>query len=223
MNSRIVALVLALSAPLPASADLIAIEDNRFTEAILNGTVNRTKSPGEPVWSTEFVPGSEYGDKQESAFSPTAISGTGSTRLGLDHLTYQTFKSTFDMTFRVDRPTFAFLSGRFRALPVDVGFYSVTASLRLEENSSLLLTSPKPGDPAFEIPFSIQTTLMPGPVYRLFVEGSVSENYIGTEDTEILQEWSFALEVPEPPAIATLLIALGFVALASRQCVDPLD
>lgn len=136
--------------------------------------------------------------------------------MALDGGISQEAHSTFDVRFRVARPTFVSLSGQFRERASPAFFSSgYTARLLFMEDSALLLSAPSERGPSVAIPFSLETTLKPGSTYHLFIEGSVWEN-APTGGTDVFQDWWFALEVPELPAVPVLTLAIA-AALASRS------
>jgi hypothetical protein len=216
MKSPIVALAIALSPPLPALADLILVEDNRFIETNYEGEVTRLDSPGAPTWEASlrsFDP--EHGlplADHLSTFSASAISGTGTTSTILDAGTYQGATSAFDMSFRVDRPTLVSLTGEFPSIPGHIPADVLGADagpLLFQEDSALIFTWPS--KTTLNEPFSFQTTLLPGPTYRLFAEAALFEDVDTGAGTTIGHRFEFDLEVPELPTVALLPLALAAI------------
>jgi hypothetical protein len=216
MRSQIAALALALSVPLRALADLILVEDNRFMEINYEGEVTRLDSPGAPTWDANLTIDPELAipfANHLSTFSPGAISGTGMADTTLDAGTYQRVTSAFDMTFRVDRPTFVALMGEFPAIP---GRHPASGArpLLFQEDSALIFSWPS--DTTLNEPFSFQATLRPGPTYRLFVEAALFEDVDTGAGTDIAHRFEFELEAPEPPALALLPLVLAAIVRRSR-------
>jgi hypothetical protein len=213
MNSRIAALTLALSAPSAAAADLILVEDNRFIEINYEGEMTRLSSPGDPIWKASL--GGEQDAAHhglpiaghDSTFSTSAIIGSGNVFTALDAGVFQGATSTFDILFRVDRPTFVSLSGQFGF----EFFRPPGGPLLFEEDGALIFSYPNDGIE----PFSSQTSLKPESTYRLFLEASLFENTDTGGGTEYGHRWTFELEAPELPAAALLPLVLVSIALAS--------
>ena len=214
------ALVLSV-APSVALADLILVEDNRFIEWNRDGDVTRVEPPEDPSWewAAQHLPGQGPAPgpttSQRATFSGTRLHASGGTFLTLDGGIVQEAHSTFDVLFRVDRPTFISLGGQFSEA-FSAGF---TGQLVFMENSTVLLdelslTEP---DPPYTMPlsFALSTTLVPEATYRLVLEASVRENSI-TGATDEYQNWSFTLEVPELPAVALLPLVLVTAGVSRR-------
>jgi len=211
-------LILILSVVPPiALGDLILVEDNRFLETNYEGTINRLDSPGASTWEASLMGSLDPGrgflphSDQLSTFSASAISGTGQTFTTQDAGTYTGATSTFDVTFRVDRPTLVSLSGGFPAYFIPP-FGWVGRLLLFEEDSSLIFSSPSDTGNTF----SFQTRLYPEHTYRLFIEASLFEDVDTGAGIDIGHRFEFELEAPELPSVAGVSLVLFAAALRRR-------
>jgi hypothetical protein len=152
--------------------------------------------------------------RQEATFADTTLLASGGAFITRDGGISQDVQSTFDVLFRVDRPTLISLSGQFMEYDADYA----GRLLFMEDDAVLLnelsLTEP---DPPYTRPlsFSLHTMLVPEATYRLLLKAAVREND-PTGGTDVYQNWSFTLEVPELPAIALLPLVLAAIVCRRR-------